>query len=372
MSLRIAHVTDFYAPRCGGVEVHISDLAARQASAGHTVDVLTATPGPEDPPVDGVATVRLAEAGRMPGFRPQVRDALREALEFGRYDVVHAHAGPVTPLAFAAAALGGHRPTVVTVHSMAGYQEGWFRALDRATRWSSWPVLWTAVSAAAAQPLTRLVGPGVQVLPNGIDVEAWRVRPVDRDPRDVVAVAVMRLAARKRPLPLVRLLEWAHEMCDSGIRLRTVVIGDGPLRGRLERQVQRRGLSGRIELAGRRSRTEVRQALARADVFLAPAVLESFGIAALEARCAGVPVISRVQGGTREFIRHGREGLLVADDASMAHALARLANDPQRRLRMAAYNRAVPPAQDWSTVLERTEELYRLAGVSSRPRELVA
>ena len=161
-------------------------------------------------------------------------------------------------------------------------------------------------------------------------------------------------------------------MCDSGIRLRTVVIGDGPLRGRMERHVERHGLSDRIELAGRRSRAEVRQALARADVFLAPAVLESFGIAALEARCAGVPVISRQEGGTREFIRHGREGLLVADDASMARALAGLANDPERRRRMSAHNRAVKPAQDWPAVLDRTEELYRRASVSGRPRELVA
>jgi glycosyltransferase involved in cell wall biosynthesis len=372
MSLRIAHVSDFYAPRCGGVEVHVSDLAVRQAAQGHTVDVLTATPGPLEPPRDGVGTVRLAAGGWMPGFRPAVRAALREAIAAGRYDVVHAHAGPVTPLAFSAAALGAERPTVVTVHSMAGPAEKWFRALDRATGWSSWPVLWTAVSAAAAAPLARLVGPRVEVLPNGIDVAAWRVPPVTRDPDDVVAVAVMRLASRKRPLPLVRLLQWAHGLCDSGIRLRTVVIGDGPQRGRVERYVERHGLSGQIELAGRRSRAEVRQALARADVFVAPAVLESFGIAALEARCAGVPVISRREGGTREFIRHGREGLLVSDDASMARALAALANDPDRRHRIAAHNRAVPPVQDWSNVLGRTEELYHRAGASARSRKLVA
>jgi glycosyltransferase involved in cell wall biosynthesis len=83
-------------------------------------------------------------------------------------------------------------------------------------------------------------------------------------------------------------------------------------------------------------------------------------------------VISRQEGGTREFVRHGREGLLVADDVAMARALAGLANDPERRLRMAAHNRAVAPAQDWPAVLDRTEDLYRLAGVSSRPRELVA
>jgi glycosyltransferase involved in cell wall biosynthesis len=372
MSLRIAHVTDFYLPRCGGVEVQVSGLAARQAADGHTVDVITATPGPEEPPVDGVAVVRVADRGRLPALRPTVRGALREVLADGRYDVVHAHAGPLTPLAFAAAALGADRPTLVTVHSMAGRAEGWFRSLDQAVGWSTWPVLWTAVSVAAAAPLSRLVGPGVEVLPNGIEVADWRVTPVARDPRDVVAVAVMRLTARKRPLALLRILRDAHELCDPGVRLRTVVIGDGPLRGRAQRYIDRHGLGDQVELAGGRSRLEVRQALARADVFLAPAVLESFGIAALEARCAGVPVISRSQGGTRDFIRHGREGLLVADDAAMARALAALTNDPGTRRRMTAHNRAVTPAQDWTAVLARTEELYRLAAAADRPLEIAA
>ncbi|HEY3605375.1 MAG TPA: hypothetical protein VGL04_11950, partial [Sporichthyaceae bacterium] len=63
--LRIAHVTDFYLPRCGGIELQVRDLATRQVAAGHRVTVLTSTPRPagdDDCAVGaGVVVHRLAE-----------------------------------------------------------------------------------------------------------------------------------------------------------------------------------------------------------------------------------------------------------------------------------------------------------------------
>ena len=53
---------------------------------------------------------------------------------------------------------------------------------------------------------------------------------------------------------------------------------------------------------------KIRELLQRCDVYLAPATLESFGIAALEARSAGLPVIGMAGGGISDFIEHGVEG----------------------------------------------------------------
>jgi glycosyltransferase involved in cell wall biosynthesis len=44
--MRIAHVTDFYLPRLGGIEMHVRDLAMRQQAAGHEVEVITSSPRP--------------------------------------------------------------------------------------------------------------------------------------------------------------------------------------------------------------------------------------------------------------------------------------------------------------------------------------
>jgi glycosyltransferase involved in cell wall biosynthesis len=368
-SLRVAHVTDFYLPRCGGIELQVRDLAHRQAAAGYDVTVITATPGGAVPldrggSGEGVQVRRLAESGLMPGQNPEVRAALRATLRAGRFDVVHVHAAPWSPFAFTAAALADERPTVLTMHSILGPAEMGARLLRPFWRFHAWPVVWTAVSDVAARPLRRLVGDQIEVhvLPNGVDVPSWRVRPTARETNDVVALAVMRLTGRKRGLPLLRVLKAAREQLPADVRLRAMIIGDGPKRSDLERFLVRHDMTEDVVLAGRRPRADVRTALARADVFLAPAILESFGIAALEARCAGVPVVARAESGTAEFIRHGREGLLADSDAAMAYALAALAADPAARARIAAHNRTVAPASDWNTVLERTASLYRLAG----------
>lgn len=361
-------MTDFYLPRCGGIELQVRDLASHQVAAGHRVTVITstpprgATPGPAGD--DGVTVVRLAENGSMPGMRAPVREALRSALRTGRYDMVHVHGAPWSPLAFTAASLAAERPTLFTMHSIFGPAELGARTLQLLWDWQAWPTVWTAVSDAAAEPLRRMLGDAatVHVLPNGIDVASWQIEPMDRDPNDVVAVAVMRLTGRKRGLPLMRVLNAAREQLPAQVRLRTLVIGDGPTRPKMARYLAHHQMEDDVFLAGRRSRQDVRRALARADVFLSPAILESFGIAALEARCAGVPVVARAESGTAEFIRHGRDGMLADSDAAMAAAVVSLAGDPATRARIAAHNRAVAPASDWDTVMERTSDLYRLAG----------
>jgi glycosyltransferase involved in cell wall biosynthesis len=367
--LRIAHVTDFYLPRCGGIELQVRDLAARQVAAGHRVTVLTSTPrqaAPDGPAGAGVVVHRLAETGAMPGIRAGVRAALRAALRAGRFDVVHVHGAPFSPLAFTAASLAAERPTVFTMHSILGPAEAGFRLFRGVWRWPAWPAVWTAVSEVAAAPLRGMLGTTpVHVLPNGVDVAAWQVTPSPREARDVVAVAVMRLTARKRALPLLRIVRDARAQLPPEVRLRLLVLGDGPMRPRMGRWLTRHQLHSEVVLAGVRPRADVRRALARADVFLAPAVLESFGIAALEARCAGVPVLTRAQSGTVEFVAHEREGLHARDDAQMAAQLAALAADPARRAAIAAHNRSVAPPLDWDTVLTRTHQLYSLADTTA-------
>ena len=98
-----------------------------------------------------------------------------------------------------------------------------------------------------------------------------------------------------------------------------------------------------------------------ADVYLAPARLESFGIAAIEARAAGLPVVARSDSGVREFVRDGVEGLLVDDDDEMIEAIVRLVVDPVLRQRISQHNRTVPPLQDWAHVVARAGEEYRRA-----------
>ena len=98
-----------------------------------------------------------------------------------------------------------------------------------------------------------------------------------------------------------------------------------------------------------------------ADVFLAPAELEAFGIAALEARTAGLAVVARRGTGIEEFVEDGVDGLLVADDAEMTEAVVQLAEDSRLLDAMLTHNRAVRPRFGWDDVLRAADAEYARA-----------
>lgn len=369
--MRIAHVSDCYLPRLGGIEMQVSDLATRQREAGHDAVVITATPRArhdrttfehvDTVPVHRVTVDLPFELPVHPRAGREVGRLLRE----GGYDVVHVHTGLVSPFAYAVApvVVKAGLPMVVTVHSLWGPLAPAFRLLNTQTRWTRWPAVLSAVSDVAAAPIRRAAGPDVEVdvLPNGIDASVWQVDRLPRDPDEVWIAAVMRLAPRKRPLPLLHALREMREQLPTRIRVRATIVGEGPQRPKMQRYLDRHGLSGWVELPGRLERDAIRELYRRADIFVAPANLESFGIAALEARSAGIPVVAKANSGIREFVAHGVEGMLAVSDADMAAALAQLARSPELRGRIAAHNRTVPPSVTWNDVIGRCEGAYKRA-----------
>ena len=355
---RVAHVTDVFLPRLGGIETHVDDLVRHQRARGLDAVVLTPTAagGGADP-----TWVHRLPAGA----------ARRVVTE---YDAVHVHVSMLSPygIGVARAAMAAGVPTLVTVHSMWAGAGGLLR-LAAVARLRRWPVVWSAVSTAAAETFPRaLHDRDVAVLPNAIDVERWRRSATPPRPAGtagltgrgevapITLVSVMRLMPRKRPLPLIRAFEQVRALA-PGHDIRLLVVGDGPLRARLERHGRRRGLDDCVRVTGRIPRPEVLGHLLSADVYVAPAPKESFGLAALEARCAGLPVVANRRSGVGEFIRDRVDGVLVADDAEMVVALADLVLDPALRGRIAEHNRRVAPACGWADALDRTEALYRVA-----------
>jgi glycosyltransferase involved in cell wall biosynthesis len=355
--LRIGIVSDCYVPRLGGIEM--------QSHAGHEVVVITPTPGPTT--VDGVRVQRI-DVPLLPFDIPFTRKAFRAVgamLRSERVDVAHFQGGIASPMTYIAARAAQRAgvPSVITLHCVWGYAAPGFALLDRVVDWGKWPVVFSAVSDVAAEPIRRIVGPDrpVVVLPNGISNEAWRIEPVPHDPTVVTLVSVMRLAPRKRPMHLLRMVRRVVDQLPPELRLRVVVIGDGPELPQLEKYLRANGLTEVVELVGRRSRDEIRLIFATADVFVAPANLESFGIAALEGRCAGLPVVAKAQTGIREFITHEREGLLATSDDDMVVQLTRIVRDAELRTRMATFNRSTPSPVDWADVVAKNVEAYRLA-----------
>jgi glycosyltransferase involved in cell wall biosynthesis len=368
--VKVALLSDCYLPRLGGIEVQTHDLARHLRAAGHEVEVFTATRGAGREMhgaltvVDDVPVHRLA--ARMPWelpVNPFAPSELRRRLVGGGFDVAHVQTGVVSPFAWdcTRVTLGLGLPTAMTWHCMLAGMAPVFGAARFVRRWAERGVAMSAVSDVAAEPLRRLVGPGatVGVLPNGIDVARWVVGRAEREPGPLRLVTATRLAARKRPAALVELVADAERAAGPG-SVTLTVLGEGPDRRKVEALVRDRGL-GWVSLPGRVTRDELRQRYAVADVYLSPARLESFGIAALEARTVGLPVIGRSGSGVGEFVTDGVNGLVVSSDSEMSEAITHLAQAPGEVERMRTWNVANPPQQEWSRVAALAVDEYERA-----------
>jgi len=374
--VKVAMLTDCYPPRLGGIESQVRDLSRQLVGAGHEVEVFTATAGPNgerggstSTGDDGVTVHRLAIP--LPGgipVNPFAPREVRRALAVGGFDVAHAHLGVVSPFAtdLVPVALAAGLPVTATFHCVIGRSAPVFRAVGHLARWADRGVALNAVSRMAAARVSGAArGAVVEVVPNGVDAAWWRpvTERAEAAPRHPVqVVSAMRLVSRKRPLAALDVLRRARAILDPAVPLRATIVGEGPQRRGMERYLRTRGLDW-VELPGRVGRDELRRLHQGADLYLTAARLEAFGIAPLEARAAGVPVVALRGTGVDDFVEDGVDGLLAGDDDSLALALARLAGDDALRARLRAHLLATPPAQDWSGVLAATRAEYERAGV---------
>jgi glycosyltransferase involved in cell wall biosynthesis len=361
--MRIVHVTDCYLPRLGGIESQVADLVRHQTAAGHDVHVLTRT-------ADITDTSTYVHRIRAGWFRETILGSARtlHAVTELRPDVVHCHNSALSPLAVAVAgaASGVGIPTAMTVHSLLPAVGPLMPLSGTLLGMRGTCIAFSAVSEVAADLVRRVLGSKAQVdvLPNAVDVAWWRNATGPQQTTgssEVRVITVGRLAIRKRPLALVAMMALVRDLVSDDIPLRLVVVGDGPQRARVERRVRILGMSDWVDLPGQLARSDIRELLAAADIYAAPAVLESFGIAALEARSVGLPVVAKAHGGVGEFVTDGTDGVLTTTDRDMAQALARLIESPGLRAAIRAHNCAVGPAFGWDDALERTDDLYARA-----------
>ena len=106
-----------------------------------------------------------------------------------------------------------------------------------------------------------------------------------------------------------------------------VIAGDGPLRPRLQFQIERLELTERVHLLGHRS--DVPSLLRSLDLFVMPSKEEGLGTSVLDAMVCGVPVVATSAGGLPEMVEDGVTGLLVPPQhpKELAGAIVRMIQD---------------------------------------------
>ncbi|HVV48624.1 MAG TPA: N-acetyl-alpha-D-glucosaminyl L-malate synthase BshA [Polyangia bacterium] len=336
----------------GGSGVVAAEVAASLARRGHAVHVFSDdVPGRLDPGQANVSFHRVA-----PPDYPQLRHSpytlaltskIVEVSRRERLQVVHAHyALPHAVSAHLArevlAADAGGRAAaprlVTTLHgtdiTLVGSDPSFLpltrfsiAASDAVTTPSAW--LARATHETLGVPATVAIA----VIPNFVDAD--RFRPAE-PPRALPAAPVVAHVSNFRPVKRVGDVVEVFARLRAARPARLRLVGDGPERARVEAQVRTLGLADDVEFLG--ERVDLPAVLRETDLFLLPSETESFGLAALEALAAGVPVIASAVGGLPEVIPEGEVGFLcpLGDVEAMAAAARRLLDDGALHARLSA------------------------------------
>ena len=147
----------------------------------------------------------------------------------------------------------------------------------------------------------------IHVVHCGLDREFLEA-PKTQPPRDRRLLFIGRLAEQKGTHVLV---EAANQLKEQGLDFELVMVGDGPMRGDLEKLIHRYGLDDTVILAGWKNDTEVREALLQSRALVLASFAEGLPVVIMEALAMGRPVISTNIAGVAELVQPGVSGWLV-------------------------------------------------------------
>ena len=257
------------------------------------------------------------------------RDLIR-TIRTERPDLVHTHLVHADVYGGAAARLLGI-PSVSTRHNDDRYLLGPFRYVDRAFARPARRLI--AISDAVRAFLERAGHDPAKLVTIHYGLDEPPAAPSDPSPdaagvppQAPLAVAVGRLIAQKDHATLLHAFALVHAALPQA---RLAILGSGPLEEETRALAAELGLGAAVVLPGR---TEIRDWLERADVFVHSSRWEGFGIVLLEAMLAGLPVVATRVSAVPEVVVDNRTGLLVeaGDHAALAAKLELLLTDRER------------------------------------------
>ena len=235
--------------------------------------------------------------------------------------------------------LTGHRRMVTLQRSVDTWRRFWHIWLDRLT--SRWITLYVSNTQAAANRLqaTEKIHPSkIKVIENGINTSAF-----DQTKKGLVRAEL----AIELTRPVVTCVANFKEVKGHRFLIDAIdairnqypniclwLVGDGPLRPEIERQVNRLKLENVVMILGQRS--DIPEILADTDIFVLTSLWEGMPNAVLEAMAGQLPVVATRVGGIPEMIVDGESGYLVppGDPTAIVDALASLLDDPKHRHEM--------------------------------------
>jgi alpha-1,6-mannosyltransferase len=349
--MRVVQVANFYGPRSGGLRTAVDRLGAEYCAAGHEVFLIV--PGrhaAQNQLPTGV--VRITVPARLipltGGYRAVLPGPVRLLLEALSPDTLEV-SDRLTLRSLGRWGREHGATTVMISHERLDRLAGQLLPRRTARAFADFANRRTAANydtvvcttGFAREEFDRIGATNTVTIPLGVDLETFHpcrrsalVRQRWASPSQILLVHCGRLSVEKRA---DRSIDALAELCAAGVDARLVVVGDGPLRARLQRQAARLP----IDFTGFVSdRYAVAALQASADVALAPGPHETFGLAALESLACGTPAVVSRTSALSEIITADSGALADNDPAAIAQAVSAIVSWPEDHRRACARRRA--------------------------------
>ena len=212
----------------------------------------------------------------------------------------------------------------------------------------------------------------LMVVPRGVDTEHFSPSKRDEQLRQSwgataetqVLLSVGRLAVEKNLDTVVRCFK---SLQFRGLPVKLVIVGDGPMRQALERSVPE------AIFAGTRTGQDLAKHYASADLFIFPSLTETFGNVTIEAMASGLAVVAYDHAAAGQLIEHKRNGMVLApnQEAQLFEAARQIVEDTALRTQVRVAARQTAVDRDWSSVIARTEGIFRSLIANEDPAAIV-
>ena len=201
----------------------------------------------------------------------------------------------------------------------------------------------------------------IEVIYNFVDVERFTRKPIDAFKKVIAPKGerVLLHASNFRKIKRVQDVVKIFYEVNKEIPSKLLFVGDGPERGTAEELSRRLGVYDEVRFVGKQEQME--DILAIADLFLLTSEYESFGLAALEAMAAGVPVVSTNAGGLGEINVDGVTGYMgnVGDVETMSQQAIAILKDMDTLLQFKKNAAEHALKFDIHNIVPIYEELYQ-------------
>lgn len=253
----------------------------------------------------------------------------------GGWDVVHCHSPLPGSIARLATVGLRRRPVMMTTeHSTWGLFNRYTRVLNALSMRRDDAVL--AVSQEAHLSMSPTVRARSQVVTHGVLVGELRARAeAARSNQAKAQLTLINVANLREPKDQLTLLHAFRQVIDHGVDCRLRLVGDGPDREVLEREIENLKLGGNVEMMGRRA--DAAELMATSHLFVLSSVKEGLPVAIMEALAVGLPVVTTAVGGIPEALEGTGAASLVPprNPAALADAIESVLRDDGLRNAMA-------------------------------------